>query len=70
MTTQPTVGVRELKARLGSYLRRVKSGETLVVTWHGRPIAVMRPIGPDEPDESDGQVSKAAARAEGLRTLP
>ncbi len=38
-----TVGVRELKNRLSEYLRRVYTGERLVVTEHGRPVAVISP---------------------------
>lgn len=39
-----TVGVRELKTRLGAYLRDVMAGATLVVTQRGRPVAELRPI--------------------------
>lgn len=39
-----TVGARELKARLGTYLRTVRSGETLVVTDRGEPVAELRPL--------------------------
>ncbi len=39
-----TVGARELKARLGSYLQRVRAGETLTVTDRGEPIAELRPL--------------------------
>jgi len=38
------VGARELKVRLGSYLRRVRQGQTLVVTDRGRPVAELRPM--------------------------
>jgi prevent-host-death family protein len=38
------VGARELKARLGTYLRRVRQGRTLVVTDRGLPVAELRPI--------------------------
>jgi prevent-host-death family protein len=38
------VGARELKMRLGTYLRQVQEGETIVVTEHGRPVAELRPI--------------------------
>jgi prevent-host-death family protein len=38
------VGVRELKARLGSYLRQVRRGRTIVVTDRGEPVAELRPI--------------------------
>jgi prevent-host-death family protein len=41
------VGARELKARLGTYLRRVREGRTLVVTDRGEPIAELRPLTPD-----------------------
>ena len=39
------VGVRELRQNLSKYLRRVKRGERLEVTEHGRPIAVLTPLG-------------------------
>jgi prevent-host-death family protein len=39
-----SVGSRELKTRLGTYLRKVKEGATLIVTERGRPIAELRPI--------------------------
>ena len=39
------VGVRELKIRLGTYLRRVRRGRTLVVTDRGQPVAELRPLG-------------------------
>lgn len=38
------VGVRELKTRLGSYLREVRRGRTIVVTDRGEPVAELRPI--------------------------
>ncbi len=43
MSTQ-TVGSRELKVRLGTYLRRVQQGHRLVVTDRGRPVAEMVPV--------------------------
>lgn len=39
-----TVGVRELKASLGKYLRTVRGGTTLIVTDRGEPIAELRPL--------------------------
>jgi len=38
------VGSRELKTRLGTYLRRVRRGATLVVTDRGEPVAELRPV--------------------------
>lgn len=42
-----TVGARELKARLGKYLRSVRGGKTLIVTDRGEPIAELRPLEED-----------------------
>ncbi len=42
------VGVAELKAALSSYLARVREGETVTVTDHGRPVARLVPIPPSE----------------------
>ena len=38
------VGARELKVRLGTYLRRVRAGGTLLVTDRGQPVAELRPV--------------------------
>ncbi len=39
-----SVGSRELKTRLGSYLRKVRGGATILVTDRGEPVAELRPI--------------------------
>jgi prevent-host-death family protein len=44
-----TVGVRELKNHLSEYLRRVRRGQTIVITDHG--VAVGRMIPVDQPLE-------------------
>ena len=41
------VGVRELRQNLSKYLDRVKAGEDLVVTEHGREVARLVPAGAD-----------------------
>jgi len=33
------IGIRELKSRLSQCIREVKTGETIVVTARGRPVA-------------------------------
>jgi prevent-host-death family protein len=38
-----TVGSRELKNRLGQYLKLVAKGETLIVTARGKPVARIVP---------------------------
>ena len=41
------VGARELKTRLGTYLRWVREGRTMLVTDRGEPIAELRPLPSD-----------------------
>ncbi len=38
------VGIRELKAKLSSYVGKVANGEEVIITDHGREIAVVMPI--------------------------
>src|SRR5512139_2698768 len=39
-----SVGIRELKEKLSSYVLKVKQGETIVVTDHGKEVAILGPI--------------------------
>lgn len=41
-----TVGIRELKSRLSKYVRQVKSGASLVITEHGKPVGQIVPVRP------------------------
>jgi len=38
------VSARELRDRLGHYLRAVRQGRIVVITWRGRPVARLVPI--------------------------
>ena len=38
-----TVGVRELKDHLSTYLRQVKSGKIIEITEHGKPVGRIIP---------------------------
>ena len=42
--TRARVGIRELRQNLSVYVDRVKAGETLEVTEHGRPVARLAPL--------------------------
>jgi prevent-host-death family protein len=59
------VSVRELKAHLSRYLRRVQDGEEMTVTLHGRRIARLSAV----IDEGDKEDTEAAAVAR-LNALP
>ncbi len=47
-----TVGIRELKNSLSEYLRRVRSGESVLVTDRGEIVAELAPPGRDSADPS------------------
>lgn len=42
--TQIRAGIRELKAHLSAYLRRVKAGGTVIITERGEPIGRIVPL--------------------------
>jgi len=52
MAKPSTVGVRELKTRLGGYLKHVGRGHRLIVTDRGKPVAEIRPIDASATDEA------------------
>jgi len=39
-----SVGIKELKAKLSSYVDRVRKGEEVVITEHGKEVALVIPI--------------------------
>lgn len=39
-----TIGIRELKTRLGTYIRRVRAGETVIITDRGKPVGRIIPV--------------------------
>lgn len=63
------VGVRDLKARLSEYLRRVRSGQALVVTDHGQVVARLLPA--EQPlEERLRSLQEAGLLAWNGHTLP
>jgi prevent-host-death family protein len=46
-----TVGSRELKNRLGRYLRLIGKGEALIITHRGKPVARLLPPSPRNEEE-------------------
>ncbi len=40
--------VRELKAKTSAVLRTVKNGDTVLITTHGRPTALVVPVSEDD----------------------
>jgi prevent-host-death family protein len=54
-----SVGIRELKSHVTSVLRRVRDGETVTVTDHDEPIALLVPFREEQPEEAVRQLVKA-----------
>ena len=44
------IGIRELRDRLTQTIRRVRSGETIEITHHRQPVAVLVPVRADRID--------------------
>jgi len=63
-----TVGIRELKNSLSEYLRRVRSGESVLVTDRGEVVAELTPPGQGVSDPSVPPGLGTLARR-GLATL-
>lgn len=61
------VGIRELKAHLSEYLRKVKNGENLTITDHGEDIAILQPL-PGVKSKTRLHLEKLAAK--GIISLP
>ena len=66
--SEMNVGIRELKSQLSEYLRRVKAGETVIITERGQPIGRIVP----EPETLDAKIRRLsdAGRAEGNGEQP
>lgn len=75
-----TIGIRDLRNRPGAAQKTLGSGEEVVLTSNGRPVAVMLPVDSDTLDETmqavrraRGQVAlhtlRKSARTEGLDSL-
>ena len=61
------VGTRELKSRLSEYLRRVKAGQTIIVTERGKPIGQIVPIKPSLEGRLQAMVEAGLAEWNGQR---
>lgn len=55
------IGIRRLRAELAAATRRAGTGERIIVTVDGRPVAQLGPV-----DPTDGQTSIADLTARGL----
>ena len=68
--TELRVGTRELKNKLSEYLRRVKAGETIIVTEHGKSIGQIVPIKPTVEERLRMMVSAGQIEWNGEKLKP
>lgn len=47
LPTMASIGVRELRAALSTFVKRAQSGERIVVTVDGHPVAQLAAVSPD-----------------------
>jgi prevent-host-death family protein len=64
------VGTRELKNKLSEYMRRVKAGETIIVTEHGRTIGQIVPVRPTVDERIQAMVAAGQAEWNGQKLKP
>lgn len=67
------IGIRDLGQNVSRVMERVKKGERLVVTEHGKPIAFLSPYSEDRTLEqmiADGDAIAPTLPIEALLTLP
>ena len=64
------VGVRDLKNHLSQYLARVKKGETVVITEHGKPIGRILPTEMSLEERIQAMVGAGLAAWNGQRLRP
>ena len=70
MTATTTIAQRDLRNRSGDILRRVRAGETFVVTTRGEPMAVLGPPSAPARPASSRMASRPARRRGGWAALP
>ena len=64
------VGVRELKNKLSEYLSRVKVGETITVTEHGKIIGRIVPVKPTVEERIQAMIAAGQAEWNGQKLQP
>jgi len=66
------MGIRQLRDTLTATIRRVQRGETIEITHHGTPVAVMAPLPADRIDRlvAGGEVTRGKPLGRALRRYP
>lgn len=72
VTMATRMGIRQLRDTLTAAIRRVQRGETIEVTHHGAPVAVLAPLPADRIDRlvAGGEVTPGQPLERALRRYP
>jgi prevent-host-death family protein len=72
MWSQMRIGIRELRESITATIRRVRAGETIEITHHGQPVAIIAPLPADRVGRlvAAGDVTPARALRKPLRRFP
>jgi prevent-host-death family protein len=65
-----TIGIRDLKTHLSSYVQEVKAGNVLIITERGQPVARLTPIRPTIEQRLDELVEVGLLEWSGQRLPP
>ena len=65
-----TVGAYQAKTHLPRLLERVRRGESVTITKHGRPIARLVPVAADDEDRARQAANRIRRRRQRLRGAP
>lgn len=65
-----TAGMRELKSNLSAYMRRVKAGETVIITEHGKPVGQIIPIRESIEEKLQGLIESGFIEWNGEKFVP
>ena len=66
------MGIRQLRDSLPAIIRRVRDGETIEVTHHGSPVAILAPLPGDRIERlvAGGDVTRGKPLGSALRRYP
>jgi prevent-host-death family protein len=65
-----SVGIREIKSHLSAYLRRVKAGQIITITNHGKAVGQIVPIKPLVEERIQSMVATGLADWNGQKLGP
>lgn len=65
-----TIGIRDLKAQLSSYVQEAKAGNIVIITERGQPVAKLTPIRPTIEQRLDELVEVGLVEWSGQRLSP